>query len=254
MATAFTKPRVVSCEEWMEARKALLEQEKAFTRAKDALAAERRQLPMVRIDKAYTFEGPRGKVSLADLFGDRSQLIINHFMFGPDWEEGCIGCSFAADHINGGLAHLLQRDLNYVAVSRAPYAKIAAFKERMGWDIEWVSSFESDFNFDFSVSFPKEAEASGEIYYNYAVQPFYNDEMSGLSVFLKDDDGAVYHTYSTFGRGAEDTLPSYFLIDLTPKGRDETGPTGSLADWVKLHDRYGAADGAPACHGNTGAA
>ena len=242
MATvAFTKPRVVPRAEWLDARKKLLAKEKELTRAKDALAAERRQLPMVRIGKDYVFEGASGKVSLADLFGGRSQLIVNHFMFGPEWEEGCIGCSFAADHVNGGLSHLLQRDVAYVAVSRAPYAKLAAFKERMGWDFEWVSSFESDFNFDFSVSFPKEAEKRGEIEYNYAVQPFYNDEMSGLSVFYKDEDGAVFHTYSTFGRGAEETLPAYFLIDLTPKGRDETGPTGSLADWVKLHDQYGGA-------------
>jgi predicted dithiol-disulfide oxidoreductase (DUF899 family) len=246
MTTAnFEKSRVVPREEWLAARKALLAKEKELTRAKDALAAERRKLPMVRIDKEYLFDGPDGKVSLADLFGDRSQLIINHFMFGPDWEEGCIGCSFCSDHIDGGLEHLLQRDVAYVAVARAPYAKIEAFKKRMGWRFQWVSSFESDFNFDFSVSFPPEQAERGEIDYNYATQPFFMDEMSGFSIFYKDADGAVYHTYSTFGRGGEETLTTYVLLDLTPKGRDETR---DLSEWVKLRDRYADSD-APSCHG-----
>jgi predicted dithiol-disulfide oxidoreductase (DUF899 family) len=247
MATAtFNKPRVVPREEWLAARKDLLVKEKKLTRAKDAIAAERRQLPMVRVEKDYVFEGPDGAVRLADLFGDRSQLLINHFMFGPDWEEGCVGCSFSADHIDGGLIHLQQRDVAFVAVARAPYPKIAAFRQRMGWRFPWVSSFGSDFNFDYGVSFPPDQAERGEIDYNYATQPFFMDEMSGFSVFFKDADGVVYHTYSAFGRGAEEVLTTYVLLDLTLKGRDEER---DLSEWVKLHDQYGAAGATGCCHG-----
>jgi predicted dithiol-disulfide oxidoreductase (DUF899 family) len=229
---------IVSRDQWLAARKQLLVKEKELTRLRDRLAAERRGLPWVKIEKPYVFDGPGGKETLVDLFGGRSQLIIKHFMLGPGWTEGCVGCSFELDHIDGILVHLEQRDVSYVAVSRAPLPKIEAFKERMGWHIKWVSSAGSDFNYDFHVSFAPEEIAKGEGYYNYEMRKIGIDEMSGRSVFHKDPTGEVFHTYSSYGRGGEDVLGTYRLLDLVPKGRDETGPNGNLTDWVRHHDRY----------------
>jgi len=230
---------IVSHDEWLAARKQLLAKEKELTRLRDQLAAERRALPWVKIEKPYVFDGPDGKETLADLFGGRSQLIIKHFMLGPGWKEGCVGCSFELDHINGILVHLEQRDVSYVAVSRAPLPEIEAFKQRMGWHIKWVSSSGSDFNYDFHVSFRPDEIAKGETYYNYDIRKIGVEELSGRSVFYKDANDDVFHTYSSFGRGGEDLLGTYRLLDLVPKGRDETGPNHNLNDWVRHHDRYG---------------
>jgi predicted dithiol-disulfide oxidoreductase (DUF899 family) len=231
--------QVVSHDQWLAAREQLLIKEKEFTRLRDRLSAERRALPWVKIEKAYVFEGAGGKETLADLFGGRSQLIIKHFMLGPGWTEGCVGCSFELDHVDGILVHLEHRDVSYVAVSRAPLREIEAFKERMGWRIKWVSSAGSDFNYDFHVSFSPEEIAKGEGYYNYEMRKIGVEELSGRSVFYKDVNGDVFHTYSSFGRGGEDMLGTYRLLDLVPKGRDETGPNRNLSDWVRHHDRYG---------------
>ena len=231
---------IVSREEWIATRKRFLIKEKELTRLTDKLNAERRQLPWVKIEKSYLFDTPAGKQTLADLFEGRSQLIIKHFMFGPGWKEGCVGCSFGADHIDGANLHLAHHDVTVVAVSRAPLAEIEPFRKRMGWQFKWVSSYDSDFNFDFNVSCRKEDLEKGEVYYNYKMQPAHSEEMSGLSVFYKDDDGRIYHTYSTFGRGDEKVLGAYILLDMTPKGRNETGPYFSLGDWVRHHDKYDA--------------
>jgi len=233
--------RIVPREEWLAARKELLLKEKEFTKLRDGLAAERRALPWLKIDKEYVFDGPEGKETLTHLFAGRSQLIVKHFMLGPDWSDGCIGCSLELDHVDGILPHLEQRDVSYVAVSRAPFAKLDAFRKRMGWRLKWVSSWGSDFNFDFHVSFTPDEVAKGEAYYNYDVRRIGTDELSGRSVFLKDETGQVFHTYSSFGRGGEDVLGIYRLLDILPKGRNETGPSGNLSDWVRHHDRYGAA-------------
>ncbi|HXO89399.1 MAG TPA: thioredoxin family protein [Stellaceae bacterium] len=232
---------IVSHDEWLAARKQLLGKEKELTRLRDQLAVERRDLPWVKVEKRYVFDGPDGKETLADLFGGRSQLIIKHFMFGPGWSEGCVGCSFELDHVDGILVHLEHRDVSYVAVSRAPLAEIEAFKARMGWHIKWVSSCGNDFNYDFHVSFKPEEIAKGEAYYNYEIRKIGIDELSGRSVFYKDAHGDVFHTYSSYGRGGEDLLGTYRLLDLVPKGRDETGPNRNLSDWVRHHDRYGDA-------------
>jgi predicted dithiol-disulfide oxidoreductase (DUF899 family) len=230
---------IVSQNEWLAARRQLLAREKEFTRLRDQLTSERRALPWVKVEKPYVFDGPDGKETLAELFGGRSQLIIKHFMLGPGWEEGCVGCSFELDHIDGILVHLEQRDVSYVAVSRAPLAEIEAFKQRMGWHIKWVSSSDNDFNFDFHVSFRSDEIGAGQGYYNYEMRKIGIDEMSGRSVFYKDPNGDVFHTYSSYGRGGEDVLVTYRLLDLVPKGRDETGPNRNLSDWVRHHDRYG---------------
>ncbi|KAA0968219.1 DUF899 domain-containing protein [Aureimonas fodinaquatilis] len=230
---------VVSQKEWTQARVSLLEKEKAQTRLRDAIAAERRALPWVKVEKDYSFDTEDGPRSLSDLFDGRSQLIIKHFMFGPEWSEGCTGCSFEMDHFEGAMLHIPHHDLTLVAVSRAPLKELLKFRQRMGWTIPWVSSASSDFNFDFGVSFTEEQRAAGRVVYNYREENFQIDELSGLSVFYKDEDGVVYHTYSTFGRGAEEILTSYMLLDLTPKGRNETGPNHNLTDWVLHHDRYG---------------
>jgi predicted dithiol-disulfide oxidoreductase (DUF899 family) len=230
---------IVSQDEWLAARRQLLAREKEFTRLRDQLTSERRALPWVKVEKPYVFDGPDGRETLAELFGGRSQLIIKHFMFGPGWSEGCVGCSFELDHIDGILVHLEQRDVSYVAVSRAPLAEIEAFKQRMGWHIKWVSSSDSDFNFDFHVSFRSDEIGAGQGYYNYEMRKIGIDEMSGRSVFYKDANGDVFHTYSSYGRGGEDVLVTYRLLDLVPKGRDETGPNRNLSDWVRHHDRYG---------------
>ncbi|MBN9561848.1 MAG: DUF899 domain-containing protein [Alphaproteobacteria bacterium] len=230
--------KVVSRDEWLAARKALLAKEKEHTRARDALSAERRALPWVKIEKVYVFDGPNGRETLEDLFAGRSQLIVKHFMLGPDWEEGCVGCSFQTDHFDGALPHLEHHDVTLVAVSRAPLAKIEAFRKRMGWGVKWVSSYGSDFNFDFHVSFTEEDAARGRVYYNYEEQPFVSDELSGESVFFRDANGNVFHTYSAYARGTESLINTYNFLDLTPKGRNETGPRHNLTDWVRHHDRY----------------
>jgi len=211
-----------------------------LTRRRDEVSAARRELPWVKVDKSYVFEGPNGKETLADLFGGRSQLIVKHFMFGPGWKEGCVGCSFHSDHIDGTLPHLAQRDVTLLAVSRAPFAEIEAFKRRMGWRFKWVSSYGSDFNYDFHVSFTQDDLAKGEVYYNYELRKLQSEEMSGISVFYKDPAGDILHTYSSYARGGEMFLGTYNYLDLTPKGRNETGPNHNLADWVRHHDRYGA--------------
>jgi predicted dithiol-disulfide oxidoreductase (DUF899 family) len=238
---------IVSQKEWLAARTEFLRKEKEFTRLRDRLSAERRALPWVKVEKAYVFDGPSGKETLADLFGGRSQLIVKHFMLGPDWSEGCVGCSFELDHVDGILVHLAQQDISYVVVSRGPLAKIEAFKRRMGWHAKWVSSGASDFNYDFHVSFTPDDIARGEAYYNYGMRKIGIDEMSGRSVFYKDENGEIFHTYSSYGRGGEDYLGTYRLLDIVPNGRNET-INGNLTDWVRHHDRYDADTQAEGCH------
>jgi predicted dithiol-disulfide oxidoreductase (DUF899 family) len=230
---------IASREAWLAARKALLAKEKQFTRARDALSQERRDLPWVKVDKTYVFETPGGKARLADLFAGRSQLILIHFMFGPEWEEGCVGCSFRADHYDGMIPHLNARDISLVVVSRAPLERLLAFKQRMGWRFDWVSSYGSDFNFDYNVSFTDADVEAGTMYYNYDTRRFQSDEMSGTSVFFHDGRNNIYHTYSSFARGGDMLIGAYNYIDLTPTGRNET-KNGNLTDWVRHHDRYGA--------------
>ncbi|WP_394830598.1 thioredoxin family protein [Pendulispora rubella] len=233
-----THPRVVSREEWVLARKKLLVKEKELTRQRDALAEERRELPWVRVERPYTFTSRQGEKSLSDLFGGRRQLLVYHFMFGPEWEEGCPTCSMAADHFDGSIVHLANRDVSFVVASRAPIERLEAFRKRMGWKFEWVSSNGNRFNFDYHVSFTKEEFASGSAYYNYADKGFPADEAPGLTAFIKNDAGEVFHTYSTFGRGPEHVLVPYSYLDLVPKGRDEAGLPRPMA-WIRHHDRYG---------------
>ena len=226
--------KIVSREEWLQARKEFLSKEKEFTRLRDQIGRERRALPWVRIEKRYVFDAPEGKRTLAELFDGRSQLLVQHFMFGPGWAQGCPSCSFMADHADGMNVHLAHRDITLVAISRAPLAEIERFRRRMGWKFKWVSSHGSDFNYDFGVSFAPEA-AKGQVEYNYAMQPFECEELPGISVFCRDDAGAVFHTYSAYRRGVEAMMGTYSLVDLTPKGRDERD--GPMA-WVRHHDRY----------------
>jgi predicted dithiol-disulfide oxidoreductase (DUF899 family) len=229
---------IVSEAEWLVARKDLLTREKEFTRQRDALTATRRNLPMVKIDKKYVFDGPDGKETLADLFDGRSQLIVYHFMLGPDWEEGCKSCSYLADHFDGPNWHLPQRDVTFVVISRAPLSKLESYKKRMGWRFKWLSSHGNDFNFDYHVSFTKEDEKKNKVYYNYKEGEFVSDELPGLSVFYKDENGDVFHTYSTYARGLDILVGTYSLLDLTPKARDENPE--STMDWVRRHDQYDA--------------
>ncbi|WP_437751834.1 DUF899 domain-containing protein [Sorangium sp. So ce1389] len=233
-----SRPRVASREEWLAARLALLEREKEHDRRRDALSAARRELPWVKVEEAYVFDGPSGKVTLRDLFGARRQLIVYHFMFDPSWEQGCKSCSYVVDNIQGGHVHLAARDTAYCAVSRAPLAKIEAFKSRMGWTIPWVSSNESRFNFDYGVSFPEEARARGDIEYNFQKGSFPHPEAPGVSVFAREGD-EVFHTYSTYARGLDVLIGTYNYLDLTPKGRDESALSFSMS-WVRHHDRYDA--------------
>ena len=232
--------RIVTRDQWLHERTALLAREKEMTRLRDEMSEARRALPWVRVEKTYVFDTPSGQKSLSDLFEGRSQLIIKHFMLAPGQREGCVGCSFESDHADAALVHLQNHDVSYVAVARAPLGEIEAFKTRMGWRFPWVSSFGSDFNYDFNVSFTPAQIADGTAVYNYRAGPLPLEDLSGLSVFYKAEDGAIYHTYSTFGRGAEERLGTYVLLDLTPNGRNENGPNHSLADWVRHHDRYGA--------------
>jgi predicted dithiol-disulfide oxidoreductase (DUF899 family) len=228
--------QAVSHEEWLKARLELLAAEKEFTRQRDALTRRRMAMPWERVDKSYRFEGPNGPLLLADLFDGRSQLIVYHFMFGPDWEEGCKSCSFWADNFDGIPIHLNHRDVTFTAVSRAPLAKIEAYKKRMGWSFPWVSSNGSDFNYDFHVSFTKEQLAAGKVDYNYGLVEGY-EELPGLSVFYKNERGEVFHTYSCYARGIDMVNGAYQLLDLVPKGRDEDGFEFSM-EWVRRHDQY----------------
>ncbi len=232
------RPRIVSRDEWLVARKAHLAREKEFTRLRDQLSAERRNLPWVKVEKPYVFDGPDGKETLADLFDGRSQLIVIHFMLGPGWEEGCKSCSFRADHFDGMVVHLNARDVTLLAVSRAPLPQIEAFKRRMGWRFKWVSSYGNDFNYDYHVSFTKDEIAKGKVYYNYDMQEFPSEEAPGHSVFYKDATGAIFHTYSGYARGCDMLIGTYNYLDLVPKGRDEDALAFTLA-WVRHHDRYG---------------
>ena len=243
-----TQHKIVSTDEWLAARRALLAEEKALLRAHDALAAKRRALPWVKVEKRYEFDGPDGRKTLADLFAGRSQLIVKHFMLGPDWEEGCVGCSFGADQLDGQLVHLVNHDVMLVAVSRAPLTKIQAFQKRMGWHFMWVSSFGSDFNFDYHVSFTEEDRTRGRAFYNFELGRYMSDEMPGFSVFYKDEAGQVFHTYSVFARGTDQLGSTYSFLDLTPKGRNEP-PGGNLTAWVRHHDKYDQQPGNSCCHG-----
>lgn len=229
---------VVSREEWLEARRALLAKEKAHTRANDELSRLRRELPWVKITKSYEFDSSEGVVSLADLFDGRSQLMIYHFMFGPEWDEGCTGCSFLCDHVDAARQHFEHNNLSFAAVSRGPIDKLEAYRKRMGWNFRWVSSERTDFNYDFDVSFPPERLVDGKITYNFAPAEAEIDELSGCSMFFKDEDGEVYHTYSSYSRGDEPLLGAYHFVDLTPTGRNENGPGHNLTDWVRRHDTY----------------
>jgi len=228
--------KVVSRDEWLIARKDLLTREKELTRLRDEVSRHRRELPWVKIDKDYVFDGPDGKETLADLFDGRSQLIVYHFMLGPGWEEGCKSCSYLADHFDGANWHLPHRDVTFVVVSRALLSEIEPFKKRMGWRFKWVSSHGNDFNFDYHVSATGEEKAKGKMYYNYKTQELMSDELPGLSVFYKDENGDVYHTYSTYARGLDILVGAYNFLDLVPKGRDED--PDSTMNWVCHHDRY----------------
>ncbi len=230
---------VVSNQQWLDARKQLLARERELTHLHDQIARERRALPWQAIDKDYVFETPQGRRTLAQLFEGRRQLLVQHFMLGPGWEAGCPSCSFMADHVDGMNVHLAQRDVTYVAVSRAPLAEIERFRRRMGWQFNWVSSFGTDFNFDFQVSFTPDEKSRNEVVYNYAPGPFRSEELPGISVFIQDDAGRVLHTYSTYGRGVEAMMGAYVLMDLTPKGRDEDDLSFPMA-WIRHHDRYEA--------------
>lgn len=236
---------VVSREEWLEARRALLAKEKEMTRMRDRINAERLALPWVKVDKDYVFTTPSGAKTLPDLFDGRSQLVIYHFMFGPDWEAGCPGCSFLADHLDGAIVHLNNHDVSFVCVSRAPLDKIEAYKRRMGWHFPWVSSFGSEFNFDYHVSFTREELAAGPVTYNFRETPAEqaHDELPGLSSFYRDADGTVFHTYSNYARGGEEMLGTMMILDCAPLGRNE----GSTMDFVKRHDEYETRSKAAAC-------
>jgi predicted dithiol-disulfide oxidoreductase (DUF899 family) len=227
---------IVSQDEWLAARKALLAKEKEFSNARDQLSAARRALPWVKVEKNYVFDGPAGKETLADLFGAKSQLLVYHFMLGPGWVQGCPSCSFLADHFDGAVAHLAQRDVTLVVVSRAPLAEIEAYKKRMGWKFKWVSSYGTDFNRDYHVSFSKD-EVAGEVEYNYAMGKFPSEEAPGISAFIKDEAGSVFHTYSSYARGLDILLGTYNFLDMAPKGRDEDGLPWTMA-WVRRHDEY----------------
>jgi len=237
MTTNQTDHPIVSQAEWLEARKDLLAKEKNFTRQRDTLSAERRKLPWVKVEKEYVFDTPGGKETLAALFGGKSQLIVYHFMFGPGWEEGCPSCSLLADHFDGSVVHLAHRDVTFLAVSRAPLPQIEAFKKRMGWRFPWVSSYGTDFNFDYHVSFTREQMAKGPVDYNFTPREFPSDEAPGLSVFYKNERGEIFHTYSAYARGLDLLIGAYNYLDLAPKGRDEDALAYTMA-WVRHHDRY----------------
>lgn len=227
--------KVASKDEWTEARKRLLEKEKAWTREKDELTRMRLELPWVKVEKEYVFDGPNGKETMSDLFEGRSQLLIYHFMFAPEWDEGCSGCSFISDHIDGANLHLAHHDVTLIAVSRAPLEKLEAFKKRMDWKFKWVSSGDSDFNYDYQASFHREDLDRGPVFYNFTMQKLRGEDQPGLSAFIKDESGEIYHTYSTYERGGDILIGAYNYLDLAPKGRNEE----SGMDWMRLHDQYG---------------
>jgi predicted dithiol-disulfide oxidoreductase (DUF899 family) len=234
-----SEPKVVSQEQWLDARKALFAKEKAMTHELDALRAARRRLPWVKVEKPYVFQGPKGQCTLPDLFRGRSQLAVYHFMLAPGSDHLCSGCSFIADHIDAARQHFEQADLAFAAISRAPVERIEQVRQRMGWTFPWVSSNGTDFNYDFGVSFKKEDMASGRAIYNYGTPIKSSEDMHGTSIFAKNDKGDVFHTYSTYHRGDEVLIGAFAWLDLTPKGRNETGGTMS---WVKLHDEYDPGD------------
>ena len=227
---------IVSHEEWLAARKRHLSKEKEFTRLRDELSRERRELPWVRVEKNYVFDTLGGKQTLSDLFEGRSQLVVYHFMFGPDWSDGCKSCSFWADNFNGIVVHLKHRDVTLLAVSRAPLENLESFRKRMGWGFKWVSSFGNDFNRDFHVSFTPQ-EMQGEVYYNYGMQKFPSEEAPGISVFSRNPEGEVFHTYSCYARGLDMLNGAYHYLDLAPKGRDEDALPYTMS-WVRHHDKY----------------
>lgn len=231
-------PKVVSHEDWIEARKNFLSKEKEFTRLRDELSQERRELPWEKVATDYVFDGPDGKESLSDLFDGRSQLIVYHFMYGPDWDEGCKSCSFLADHLNPAIVHLSHRDVSMAVVSKAPLPILEAFRKRMDWTFKWVSSFDNDFNSDYHVSFTQEQVDSGSVYYNYKEQGFPMTEAPGASVFYKDSNGDIFHTYSVYQRGLDMFLTAYHYLDLVPNGRDEGGLSYTM-EWLRHHDKYG---------------
>jgi predicted dithiol-disulfide oxidoreductase (DUF899 family) len=236
-STGIQGHEVVSPREWIAIRKELLRKEKEFTKLRDELSRQRRELPWEKVEKEYMFDGPNGRESLADLFAGRSQLIVYHFMFSPEWAEGCPSCSLVADHLDGTLVHLANRDVTLAVISRAPLAQIELFKKRMGWQFRWVSSFPNDFNWDYHVSFTKEEMANGKKNYNYDLVEFPSEEGPGASVFYKNDAGEIFHTYSSFARGLDILVGTYNFLDLVPKGRDEDGLAFTMA-WVRHHDRY----------------
>jgi predicted dithiol-disulfide oxidoreductase (DUF899 family) len=229
---------VVSEAEWLTARRQHLLREKDLLRQFDDLRQQRRALPWTLVTKPYSFFGLRGKETLADLFAGRSQLVVQHFMFGPEWEEGCVGCSFQADHVDAAFVHLQHHDVAFAAVARAPWPKIEVFQRRMGWKFHWVSSYGSDFNYDFGVSFRAEDLAKGAASYNFEQRELDDEEMPGVSIFYLDEDRKIYRTYSAYGRDVEQLVGAYSYLDLTPKGRNENGPAFDLTDWVRHHDRY----------------
>jgi predicted dithiol-disulfide oxidoreductase (DUF899 family) len=238
MTGSLNDHKVVSEKEWLEARKALLKKEREFTELRDQLNRQRRELPWEAVDKEYVFDGPDGKQTLSELFDGRSQLIIYHFMFDPNWDAGCLHCSFWADNFNEIIVHLNQRDTTMVAVSRAPYCKLASYEKRMGWDFKWVSSYDTDFNFDYNVSFTQKQMEREETFYNYIFQNSNSPEREGVSVFYKDPSGRIFHTYSAYARGIDMLNVAYHYLDLVPKGRDEEGHDFPQF-WVRRHDEYG---------------
>jgi predicted dithiol-disulfide oxidoreductase (DUF899 family) len=229
--------RIVSKDEWLAARSALLKREKEFTLLRDKLGQQQRDMPWVLVDKKYLFDGPNGKQTLSDLFDGRSQLIVYHFMYDPNWDAGCPSCSFWADNFNGIVVHLNQRDVTMIAVSKAPYSKIGEYKKSMGWNFKWVSSYDNDFNFDYHVSFTPEELSEKKAFYNYSLQDTHSPEREGVSVFYKDTAGHVFHTYSAYARGIDVLNVAYHYLDLVPKGRDEEGHEFPQF-WVRRHDEY----------------
>lgn len=241
--------KIVSPEDWVAARKAHLRNEKALTRMRDLVAAERLALPWVKVEKRYVFDTPQGKKTLADLFGKNSQLVVYHFMWRWDIDSGCPSCSFLADHFDGANLHLAPHDVSLVAITRAPVAKFAPYVKRLGWSFDWASSYENDFNFDYHVSFTKDDLAKGSIDYNYDMiedAQYQNDELPGLSVFYKDERGDIFHTYSSYARGLDVLVGAYNFLDLTPKGRNEE----EIMDWVRRHDEYDDAPKSESCCGS----
>jgi predicted dithiol-disulfide oxidoreductase (DUF899 family) len=231
--------RIVDREEWLKARTALLAKEKELTKFKDSVTAQRQQLPWVKIEKSYVFDGPHGPVTLLDLFEGRSQLFVKHFMMPPGAKHQCVGCSLHVDHIVGLLSHLQNHDVSYAVVARAPIEEIEVVRKRMGWPFHWVSSYRSDFNRDFNVSFSDEEIAAHRAYYNFRWTDPGLQDLSGDSAFFKDEADQIFHTYSAYGRGSEQFLGIYGILDVMPKGRNETGPTHRLGDWARPHDMYG---------------